>query len=118
MKQPQFLFYQGSTPTLSFALPYPIGANDTVYATFSQQGQTVTEYALPADSEAVTPTGTMSVDAARSHVLNIAMTQADTFLFAAGDCDLQIRVKKSNGSADTLFPVHGAIGKAQKGTVI
>lgn len=118
MKRPQFLFFQGSTPTLAFALPYEIGASDSVYATFSQSGRTVTEYTYGGTAYDPAPTGSMAPDADNASVLKISMTQADTFLFAEGNCEMQIRVLKTGGRADTLFPVRGYVGAAQKGTVI
>lgn len=118
MKHPRFSFFQGSTPTLAFSLPYALSAEDELYATFSQEGSTVTEYTYPPIPDTLTPTGTLSPDDGDPCVVRIALTQADTFLFAPGDCTLQLRVKKSNGSADTLFPVQGYVGKAQKEAVI
>ena len=118
MKRPQFTFFQGSTPTLVFALPYEIADSDVLYATFSQGGCTVTEYTVGGETYDPAPTGHMVTDAARPQILRIELSQADTFLFQEGDCELQLRVVKSDGRADTLFPVRGYVGKAQKGTVI
>lgn len=118
MKRPQFFFFQGSTPTLAFALPYALGAEDTVYATFSQGGSTVTEYTCGGEACDPAPTGSMEPDAERPDILRICPSQADTFLFAEGDCELQLRVMKSEGRADTLFPVYGYVGAAQKEGVI
>lgn len=118
MKLPQFTFFQGSTPTLVFALPYPLAADDVVYATFAQGGETVTEYTCRGTAYDPAPTGLMAQDADCPYILRIAMSQADTFLFAGGDCFLQLRIVKQDGRADTLFPVHGFVGKAQKGGVI
>lgn len=118
MKRPQFFFFQGSTPTLAFALPYNIDVDDEVYATFSQCGQTVTEYTRNGTPISPAPSGELTIDDDNDHCIRIDMTQADTFLFLEGDCELQLRVLKSGGRADTLFPVRGYVGKAQKGEVI
>lgn len=118
MKKPQFLFFQGSTPTLAFQLPYALSANDVLYATFSQAGQTVTEYTRGGEAILSPPGGTLTVSECCPNLVKITMTQADTLLFAAGDCSMQLRVRKTNNSADTLIPVAGYVGKAQKGTVI
>lgn len=118
MKRPQFLFFQGSTPTLAFMLPYTPEESDVIYATFSQAGKTVTEYTLNGAPATPPPTGTLSIDSARPSVILISMTQADTLLFAPDNCELQLRILKENGSADTLFPVRGCVGKAQKTEVI
>ncbi len=118
MKHPQFMFFQGSTPTLCFAIPYEIGEGDKVYATFSQDGKTVTEYTCNGTAYDPAPGGSLAPDEDNAAVLRISMTQADTFLFAEGDCEMQLRVLKTGERADTLFPVHGYVGAAQKGTVI
>lgn len=118
MKHPQFFIFQGSTPTLAFSLPYSLSDTDTIYATFSQGEQTVTEYTKNGTPISPAPSGELTVDEDNDHCIHIDMSQEDTFLFETGDCELQIRVKKSDGRADTLFPVLGTIGKAQKGTVI
>lgn len=118
MKRPQFLFFQGSTPTLAFALPYEITQNDKVYATFSQDGKAVTEYTFNGTAFDPAPTGSVVPDEDNAAVLKISLSQADTFLFAEGNCEMQLRVLKTGGRADTLFPVRGYVGAAQKGTVI
>lgn len=118
MKRPQFTFFQGSTPTLVFALPYALSPEDSIYATFSQGGQTVTEYTYGGVPYTPAPSGNLTPDEESPCVLRVSLSQTDTFLFKAGDCELQIRVLKPNGSADTLFPVRGYVGKAQKDGVI
>lgn len=118
MKRPQFFIFQGSTPTLAFALPYSIDVDDEVYATFSQCGQTVTEYTMNGTPISPAPSGELTIDEDDDHCIHIDMSQDDTFLFEPGDCEVQLRVLKTSGAVDTLFPVSGAIGKAQKGTVI
>lgn len=118
MKRPQFTFFQGSTPTLVLALPYPLSAQDVIYATFTQAYETVTEYTCGGEAFEPAPTGTMTPDVSCPYLLRISMSQADTFLFASGECELQLRILKPDGRADTLFPVRGYVGKAQKGEVI
>lgn len=118
MKRPLFFFFQGSTPTLAFALPYTPEEADVIYATFSQAGKTVTEYTRNGVAMTPPPTGTLSLDPARPSVILISMTQEDTLLFAPDNCEVQLRVLKSGGRADTLFPVLGRVGKAQKKEVI
>lgn len=118
MKTPQFFIFQGSTPTLTLQLPYALASDDTVYATFSQGGQTVTEYTTGGARISFTPTGTMCIDPDMPSCIRIALSQHDTLLFVPGDCSLQLRVRRASGAVDTLFPVSGAIGKAQKQEVI
>lgn len=118
MKRPQFTFFQGSTPTLVFALPYEIAQNDKVYATFSQSGRTITEYTYNGTAFSPAPAGSLTPDGDNAAVLRLGIAQADTFLFAEGDCEMQIRVLKTGGRADTLFPVRGYVGVAQKEGVI
>lgn len=118
MKRPQFTFFQGSTPTLVFALPYPLNAEDVIYATFTQGHGTVTEYTRGGTPYDPAPTGTLFSDADCPNILRIRMSQADTFLFASGECELQLRILKQDGRADTLFPVRGYVGRAQEEGVI
>lgn len=118
MKTPQFIFYQGSTPTLLLGLPYALASDDVICATFSQGGRTVTEYRRNADPYSPAPGGSLTLDTEDATRLRISLTQADTFLFVPGSCELQLRTVKPNGSADTLFPVQGAVGKAQNEEVI
>ena len=118
MKTPQFIFYQGSTPTLLLGLPYTLNADNVIYATFSQGGKTVTEYRRNADPYSPAPGGSMSLDDENPSFLRISLTQADTFLFAPGNCELQLRIVRTDGRADTLYPVQGLVGKAQNQEVM
>ena len=118
MKTPQFHFYQGSTPTLLLGLPYALASDDVIFATFSQGGRTVTEYRHNADPYSPAPGGSVTLDTEDATRLCIALTQEDTFLFAPGCCELQLRTVKPNGSADTLLPVQGLVGKAQNQEVM
>ena len=118
MREPEFIFYQGSTPTLLLGLPYALASDDVICATFSQGGRTVTEYRYNADPYSPAPTGTMEPDDGNPSFLRISLTQADTFLFVPGCCELQLRTVKPNGSADTLLPVQGLVGKAQNQEVM
>ena len=45
------------------------------------------------------------------------MSQADTLALAAGDVELQLRIKNSVG-ADTFRPLTGRVGPARKEDVI
>lgn len=118
MKRPQFVFSQGSTPTLAFYMPYEIEDSDIVYATMSQEYKTVTEYTQNGTAFSPPPTGSLTVDEDCPCRVYINMTQADTMLFESGDVELQVRTKKENGSADTTFRMIGEVVGAQKQGVI
>lgn len=117
MRKPEFIFYQGSTPQFTLELPAEVDEGaDTVYVTMSQDGQTVREYCL--NDTARTPAeNTVEPDGTDGHIIRFRMSQEDTSAFAAGDCALQVRMKK-NGAADTFIPVSGYVGRAQKEGVI
>lgn len=107
--EPKFFFFPGATPTLEFILPVELdpGAGDILYVSFVQDHETVKEY--DQGSSAVT------VDGASVYV---ALPQADTLKFAAGDCTVQLRYLLADGTADVSVPVPGIIGYTQKTEVI
>lgn len=112
MEEQEFLFFRGSTPTLELVLPLAVEAEDVVYLTFSQEGRAVVEYAIngrarPAGS------GVLARDETEENVLLLTMTQEDTLRLAAGDAELQLRLKNSVG-ADTFRPLIGRVGPARK----
>ena len=112
MRRPDFLFFRGSSPTLELVLPLSLDAEDTVYATFSQNGQSALEYALngtPSPAGA----GSLSLAPDSADTLLLLMTQADTLALASGECELQLRVKTQAG-ADAFPPLHGFVGRTQK----
>lgn len=109
MTQPQFCFFRGSTPTFELLLPLDCRAEDVLYATFSQAGETVVEYAQNGQPQRP---GTGVLEAA-GRTVEIRMTQDDSLAFACGECELQLRIKTEDG-ADTFFPLWGMVGPVQK----
>lgn len=114
---PQFIFYQGSTPTMELVLPLELQAMDIVYATFAQDNRAVLEYQINGTPADIPPEGYLSRDVHDGRTLFLHMTQADTLRLETGDVELQLRVVTDEG-ADTFIPVFGYIGKAQKEGVI
>ena len=116
----QFYVFQGSTPRLEIVLPLEIdAASDIVYATMDQMDQSVLEYRINGTNRSgmVVPAGAMAVDETDADTIIIQMAQEDTLRLIPGEVLLQIRVKTSDG-ADTLIPIPGYVGKAQKpGTI-
>ena len=116
MGEGEFLFFRGSTPTLELVLPLAVGASDTVYLTLSQGGRPVVEYAING-SASPAGTGTLRRAEEDENVLLLTMSQADTLALAAGDAELQLRLKNDVG-ADTFRPLIGRVGPARKEGVI
>ena len=106
--EPQFFFFPGATPTLEFVLPVEIDVStDILYVSFSQGYETVKEY--DQDSSAVTADG---------NSIYVAMSQADTLKFGAGDCEVQLRYLLADGTADVSVPVPGLVGRTQMTEVL
>ena len=116
MDESRFLFFRGSTPTLELVLPLAVDSSDTVYLTLSQRGQAVVEYTLNG-SASPAGSGVLSRAEEDENVLLLTMSQADTLALAAGDVELQLRLKNSVG-ADAFRPLHGRVGPALKEGVI
>jgi len=116
MEEALFLFFRGSTPTLELVLPLEVGPSDVVYLTLSQGGQPVVEYAL---NGVASPAGTGQLSRSEEdyNVLLLFMSQADTLALAAGDVELQLRLKNQVG-ADTFRPLFGRVGPARRAGVI
>lgn len=116
MDEREFLFFRGSTPTLELVLPLAVQASDTVWLTLSQGGQAVVEYAMNGSST-LAGSGTLTRAEEDENVLLLTMSQADTLALAAGDVELQLRIKNDVG-ADTFRPICGRVGRALKeGTI-
>ena len=116
MEESQFLFFRGSTPTLELVLPLRVDFSDVVYLTLCQGGRPVLEYAMNG-SPSPAGTGSLSRAEADENVLLLTMSQADTLALAAGDVELQLRIKNDVG-ADTFRPICGRVGRALKeGTI-
>ena len=116
MDEREFLFFQGSTPTLELVLPLALHAEDKIFLTFSQADQRVLEYAING-SASPAGSGTLRLAEGEENVLLLSMTQADTLRLAAGDVELQLRLKNDVG-ADTFRPLIGRVGPARKEGVI
>ena len=115
-----FRIAQGSTPRLELELPFQLPDSGVkAYVTFSQGGVNVLEYSYPSGSAtpAIAGTGELNVDAHGRAGFILEMTQADTFSLAAGDVELQVRLKTPDG-VDTFEPLVGEVMKAKKGGVI
>lgn len=78
---------RGTTPTLSFKLPFSVDAVANGYVTFAQSGEVIIDKAL-ADCDCGTDT------------LTVKLTQDDTLKLQAGvTVEMQIRVKTTDGDA-------------------
>lgn len=116
MDEGEFLFFRGSTPTLELVLPLAVAPSDIVYVTLAQGGRPVVEYAMNGSPWPI-GTGQLIRDEAEENLLLLTMSQADTLALAAGDVELQLRIKNSVG-ADTFRPLTGRVGPARKEDVI
>ena len=116
MRTPRFLFFRGSTPTLELELPRELRDGDVVYLTFAQKGKRVLEYAI---NGRPSPAGTGSLirSTEDGSLLLVGMSQADTLRLAAGDCELQLRVR-SGDEAEVFPPIRGAVGQVRNQEVI
>lgn len=116
MRTPVFLIYRGSSPTLELRMPKPMDPTDTVFLTLAQAGLRVVEYAW--NGTPVQPgDGSLSPAPGRDDLLLLRMTQGDTLRLAAGDCELQLRMRDENGIR-VLPLLHGAVGEVRKQEVI
>ena len=111
MQIPQFAVWQGTDFSLEVRLPYELASGDAAVATLSQGFVPVLEYRLNVEAAESAPEGRIVVDSEDAHVLRIEMTQADTLQLAAGEVELQVRVRTDEG-AETFAPVLGMIGAA------
>ena len=116
MDETDFLFFRGSTPTLELVLPLAVDWSDTVCLSFAQGGRIVLEYAMNGSADP-RGTGSLTRDETHKNVLLLTMSQADTLALAAGDAELQLRVKNSVG-ADTFQPLTGRVGPALREGVL
>lgn len=78
---------RGTTPTLSYTLPFECGNIDTCYLTFVQGSTQVLNK-------------TLTDMAASGNTLTISLTQADTLALTAGvPVEMQLRIKTTDGNA-------------------
>lgn len=116
MRNPDFLFFQGTTPGITLNVPMELDEGAIIYVTFSQKFTRVLEYNDGGTADAaVKASGAIHHD---SGSVYIAMTQEDTLRLKVGDAALQIRVLQEDGTASTSFPIYGVICAADKGGVI
>jgi hypothetical protein len=114
MRTPQFLLPRGGTPVLELCLPFVPEAEDTVYLTLCQGGVPVLEYAMNGQAN---PPAEGSLSLSEDGTLLARMTQSDTLRLAAGECELQVRVKTDLGA--DVFPIlRGAVSRLRKQGVI
>ena len=71
--------YRGTTPTLTFALPFQAGIIKNLFITFSQKGQIVLEKTT-ADCGLI------------GNTIELNLTQEDTLKFMPGNAELQVRI--------------------------
>lgn len=101
---PEFEFYRGSTPSLSFSLPLQIDKEkDKVFVTFTQEFEDILE--LDFDSGSLDISG---------HTLIVSLSQNQTLMLKSGGVDVQIRYALEDGTCDVSDPVYGYIGYTQK----
>lgn len=114
-----FRIAQGSTPRLELELPFSLPDSGVkAFVTFSQGGVNVLEYSYGGTATpAIAGTGELTVDSSDMSMLLLTMTQSDTLSLAAGDIELQVRLKTPDG-VDTFDPLVGEVMKAKKGGVI
>lgn len=112
MDNHQFIFFQGSTPTLELVLPLMLDQEDVAVVTIRQGDHDMLEYAMNATpTQSIQGTGTLALKEDDHSVLLLAMTQADTLKLFTGDAEIQLRIVTEDG-ADTFVPVVGAVGPA------
>ena len=114
MDEREFLFFQGSSPTLELVLPLAVSPEDTVYASFYQADRLVLDYTMQGVADGPAPTG-LQRDPLHENVLLLYMTKQDTLRLSAGDVVLQLHLTNSVGS-DTFRPLLGRIGPMRRRT--
>ena len=120
---PEFVIARGSTPCLEVGMPLELESGDVIYATFAQNRRALLEYNLDcsAPDASRTPSGTMKIDGDNKRILRICLSQTDTLRLEAGETELQIRMKRTDGDdvlADTFHPWTGmVIGAAKEGEI-
>ncbi|MBQ1371844.1 MAG: hypothetical protein IIY70_02820 [Oscillospiraceae bacterium] len=112
MDEREFLFFQGSTPTLELVLPLAVSLDDLVHATFYQMNYPVLSYYMDGMYEGPESTGLLR-DPEEENVLLLCMTRNETLQLAPGDVELQIDLRNDVGS-DTFRPLLGRIGPMRR----
>lgn len=111
MRTPQFQIMQGQECYLYLSCPIDLTDCTKIYLTIVQDGKVFGEFS---ELNALSEYGEISIDDEESTDLVLHLTQAATLDLNAGECEIQIRVKTSDG-ADTFLPVWGMVGKAFTG---
>lgn len=98
---------RGTTPTLTFGLPFPPSSLAVAYITFAQQGETVLEKTLD-DCEQ------------EDNYLKLALSQEDTLRLQDGGpgVRIQLRVRFYDGSAMASDMITTSVGAILKDGVI
>ena len=78
--------YRGTTPTLTFALPFQAGVIKNLFVTFSQKGQILLEKTT-ADCGLI------------GNTIELNLTQEDTLKFMPGNAELQVRIIDNSNQA-------------------
>lgn len=108
------MVYRGTTPTLSFQIPFDAEELELVWITFSQ-GQTIPP------KEILTKTQEDENVEINDKLIRVTLTQYETLLFnktGQPSVDVQIRIKKTDGTAEASNIIRFPVGIILKEGVI